>query len=180
MDKYVMCPPESRHVKTHFKITSDLLASIRHDLHRPHQFAYERVGFISAGLTATDNDLLILAREYRPLKDNEYLRDSSVGAMMGPEAIRRALQWAMKFGEAIFHVHTHGGYGLPNFSEIDFTENAKFVPDFFKVAPQSVHGAIVLSHDAARGQLWFSSNDTYKFIQDFYEIGIPIRKWRGV
>lgn len=175
-----MRPLESRYLKTHFKITSVLLASIRRDLSRPHPFAYERVGFLSAGLTAAGNNLLILARKYRPLIDSEYLEDSSVGAMMGPEAIRKALQWAMTSGEAMFHVHAHGGFGLPNFSAIDSAENAKFVPDFFKVAPQSVHGAIVLSCNAARGQLWFDSNDTYEFIQEFHEIGIPIQKWSGV
>lgn len=175
-----MRSPESCHLNTHFKITSVLLASIRRDLERPHPFAYERVGFLSAGLGAAGNNLLILAREYRPLTDSEYLQDSSVGAMMGPEAIRKALQWAMQSGEAMFHVHTHGGYGLPSFSAIDSRENAKFVPDFFKVAPQSVHGAIVFSRNAAKGQLWFDSNDTYEFIQEFYEVGIPIRKWSGI
>ena len=166
-------------MKTRFKITSTLLASIRRDLLRPHPFAYERVGFISAGLATAGDNLLILARNYRPLMDHEYLPNTSVGAMMGSDAIRRALQWAMESGGAMFHVHTHGGCGLPSFSTIDMRENAKFVHDFFKVATQSAHGAIVLSDDAARGQIWFNRNEPNEFVRDFVEIGVPIRKWRG-
>lgn len=167
-------------MKTRFKVTSTLLALIRHDLARPHPFAHERVGFISAGLSAAGDHLLILAREYRPLMNDDYLRDLSVGAMMGPNAIRGALQWAMESGGAMFHVHAHGGVGLPDFSTVDLCENAKFILDFFKVAPQSAHGAIVLSDDVAKGQLWFNRDGPHEFIQDFSEVGIPILKWSGV
>ncbi|MDE0146288.1 MAG: hypothetical protein OXL95_10505 [Nitrospira sp.] len=166
-------------MKTRFKITRALLASIRRDLDRPHPFAYERVGFISAGLATAGDNLLILARNYRPLMDHEYLPNISVGAMMGPDAIRSALQWALETGGAMFHVHTHGGFGVPSFSTIDICENAKFVLDFFKVASYAAHGAIVLSNDAVSGQVWCNRNEPYEFIQDFVEVGVPIRKWRG-
>lgn len=61
-----------------FKITSALLATVRIDLRRPHPFAHERVGFLAAGLAAAHDELLILARDYRPVRDDEYLRDPSV------------------------------------------------------------------------------------------------------
>ena len=164
-------------MKVLFKITTDLLTTIRSDLKRPHPFACERVGFISAGLSATGDDVLALAREYRSLNDDEYLPDPSVGAMMGPEAIRRAMQWVMQDGVALFHVHTHGGSGIPSFSGIDLRENAKFVPDFFKVAPQCAHGAIVLSGSAAHGHIWFDRSQPHQFITSFVEVGVPLRKW---
>lgn len=167
-------------MKVQFKITNALLARARCDLGRSHSYAYERVGFISAGLSAAGDDVCVLAREYRQLLDHEYLPDPSVGAMMGPDAIRKALQWAMESGSAIFHVHTHGGCGLPNFSSVDLRENARFVLDFFKVAPQSVHGAIVLSVNSAKGQVWFDKDESFEFIQEFVEVGSPIRKWRGI
>ena len=161
-----------------FKITTSLLAAIRGDLRRPHPFARERVGFISAGLSAAhDAGLLVLAREYRPVPDDDYLRDPTVGAMMGPDAIRNALQWALQDGVAIFHVHTHGDDGIPEFSRIDLRENAKFVPDFFKVAPQCAHGAIVLSNTAADGLIWFDRSQPGYSIASFVEVGVPLRKW---
>jgi hypothetical protein len=163
----------------HFKINGALIAAARIDLRRPHPFAHERVGFIAAGLTAAGDDLLVLARTYRPVLDSDYLNDPSVGAMMGPEAIRKALQWAMETGAALFHVHMHGGRGLPGFSGVDLRENAKFVPDFCKVAPQSAHGAIVLSDTAARGQVWLGRKRPHTFIERFTEVGPPLRIWRA-
>lgn len=162
-----------------FKITSALLATVRIDLRRPHSFAHERVGFIAAGLAASHEELLILAREYRPVRDDEYLRDTSVGAMMSAEAIRRARQWAMDERAAIFHVHTHGGRGIPGFSGVDTRENAKFIPNFVSIAPHSVHGAIVLSDTAAFGQVWLGRNSPQPFIAKFSEVGMPIRSWRA-
>jgi hypothetical protein len=163
----------------HFKINKTLLTSIRADLRRPHAFAHERVGFIAAGLAAAHDDLLILAREYRPVLDAEYIPDSSVGAMISAEAIRRARQWAMNDRAAIFHVHTHGGRGIPAFSGIDIRENAKFIPNFVSVAPHAVHGAIVLSDTAAFGQVWLGREAPQLFVGRFTEVGIPVHTWRA-
>ena len=77
----------------------------------------------------------------------------------------------------MLHVHTHGGRGVPGFSGIDTRENTKFVPDFFKVAPQCAHGAIVLSDDAARGQIWLSRHGPPAPIDLFAEVGRSIRQW---
>lgn len=163
-----------------FKIGAKLLSEIRHDLHRPHPFAYERVGFISAGLATYAGGVLVLAREYRPVADDNYVKDRSVGAMMAPEAIRKAQEWALLQRVAIFHIHTHGGHGIPRFSGVDLRENPKFVPDFLKVAPQNLHGAIVLSGDAAFGQFWTKRNTSADDLADFVEIGSTLRHWGRV
>lgn len=166
-------------MKIHFKITGALLSAIRADLRRPHAFAHERTGFISAGLAAAHDELLILAQAYRPVRDEDYLPDPSVGAMINAEAIRSARQWAMNDHVAIFHVHTHGGTGIPGFSGVDIRENAKFVPNFVSVAPQAVHGAIVLSDTAAFGQVWLDRKSPQPFIATFTEVGLPVRNWRA-
>ncbi|MGE4265228.1 MAG: hypothetical protein AB7E46_12235 [Desulfovibrio sp.] len=165
-------------MKIIFKTTATLLNLIRADLGRPHAFAHERVGFIAAGLTAAAADVLVLAHEYRPVEDGDYLLDRSVGAMMGPEAIRKVLQWALRSRVALFHVHSHGGHGIPWFSGVDLRENAKFVPDFFKVAPQCAHGAIVLTADAANGQVWLDRRQPCRPIDAFSVTGVPLKKWR--
>lgn len=164
----------------HFKITRHLLEDIRRDLTRPHPFAYERVGFISAGLSSADDNLWVLARAYRPVADDEYLRDPSVGAMMGPEAIRKAIQWALSDGVAIFHVHTHGGRGQPGFSGIDLQEQAKFVPSFFQVTRKCPHGALVLSDNSAFGNIWLDGHKSGRPITGFVEVGAPLSAWSSV
>jgi hypothetical protein len=163
-----------------FKITTALLAVIRNDLERRHPLAHERVGFIGAGLAAAHDNLLILARSYRPVMDNEYLPDPSVGAMVGADAFRRARQWAMDERMAIFHVHSHGGMGVPGFSSIDNRENAKFIPNFLSIAPQCAHGALVLSDNAAAGQVWLKRGGVPPRIASFSAVGMPLQSWRAV
>lgn len=164
-------------MNTVFKISRQLLRRIRSDLDRPHLFAAERVGFIAAGLAARQDGITVLAQAYRPLADDEYLPDSRVGAMMGAEAIRKALQWALKGRLAIFHVHAHMGGGIPGFSGIDIREHDRFVPNFFGVAANRAHGAIVLSEDAAFGRVWTSSSTAGQPINSFVETGSYLRRW---
>jgi proteasome lid subunit RPN8/RPN11 len=161
----------------HLKITRRLMETIRRDLARPHRFAYERVGFVSAGISSTDFDLWVLARSYRTVADEDYIPDPSVGAMIGPDAIRKALQWAMSESVAIFHVHTHGGCGRPRFSGIDLREQARFVPNFLQIAPQCPHGALVLSEDSAHGHIWLDGDRPCEVIARFVEVGSPLNTW---
>jgi len=161
-----------------FKITYHLLKTIREDLERRHPFAFERVGFITAGVSAADGNLWVLARDYRPVNDGDYLRDKSVGAMIGPEAIRKALQCAMSERVSMFHVHSHGPCRTPRFSGIDLREQAKFVPNFFQIAPQCPHGALVLSDTSAYGHIWLAGDKSLTVIDRCVEVGAPIKIWR--
>jgi hypothetical protein len=164
-------------VRTHFKATRSLLQSIRRDLARPHPFAFERVGFVAASISASKEELLVLAQEYRPVLDEDYLDDPTVGAMMGPEAIRKALQWALSQNVGLFHIHSHGGRGRPGFSRIDLREQARFVPSFFQVAGRCAHGAIVLSNTQSAGNIWMNEDVPPRPIDTFTEVGAPLSKW---
>jgi hypothetical protein len=139
-----------------FRSTDRFLREIRQDLERSHPFAAERVGFISIRAASTRDTLLLLAEGYHPVADEDYLDDATVGAMMGQEAIRKALNIALMQPVGMIHVHMHEHRGRPDFSTTDRREQLKFVPDFFKVRPQMPHGAIVLSHNMASGRLWLN------------------------
>lgn len=82
-------------MKMIFRARSDLLSAVRGDLHRLHAFAAERVGWLvcRAGRLA-DGGLVILASGYDAVADEDYVNDPSVGARIGPAAIRKALQRA--------------------------------------------------------------------------------------
>jgi hypothetical protein len=164
-----------------FRARSDLLATVRHDLERRHTFAAERVGFLgcSAGRVA-GGGLVILAASYDPVADEDYIDDRRVGAMMGTAAIRKALQRAYHGGAgdiSMFHVHMHEHEGIPGFSQVDLTESMKFVPDFFNVAPQILHGAIVLSRDRAAGLCWRAQRGEPTPIDRFASVGAPLVTW---
>ena len=153
-------------MKIIFRTTDRFLKDVRADLSRPHPFAAERVGFISVRAAANNEALLLIAADYHPLSDDEYIEDRSVGAMMGQEAIRKALNVALLQSAGMFHVHMHEHEGRPRFSRIDLREQIKFVPDFFKVRQGMPHGAIVLSRDLANGRAWLNP-DTIFDISEF-------------
>lgn len=160
-----------------FKTTAVLLEEIQKDLRRPHPFAHERVGFLGAGFTLSNASCTILAHSYRSVPDVDYLQDPSVGAMLGPDAMFNAVAWAYETKLALFHIHEHGGTGIPKFSGVDLREAKKFVPDFFKFRPECPHGTIVLSNTAAFGHVWLDKAAEPTVISEFAVIGPRIERW---
>lgn len=165
-------------MKTAFRISTGLLGKIRQDLRRPHPFAAERVGFISARPAVAGPTLSIIAADYHPVADEDYERDRRVGAMIGPAAIRKALQVAYRGNVSMFHVHMHEHAGAPWFSRVDLTEYPKFVPDFFNVQAGLPHGAILLSHDEITGLLWAVKGRQPQLLDEAIEVGAPLRIFR--
>src|SRR5712692_7407108 len=139
-----------------FKITGSLLQRVRNDLARSHDFAAERVGFVSCRVgTLESRGLIILAHDYHPVADSDYVDDKTVAAMMGSGAIRKALQFAYNNEVGMFHVHMHDHDGPPLPSRTDLNETARFVPDFWNVKPQMPHGALILSRNSVSGRCWY-------------------------
>lgn len=162
----------------HLKIDGALLDKVRQDLHRPHPFACERVGFFTAGAADLGDRLLLLVRDYRPVADEDYEIDRKVGAKIGSAAMRKAVQSAYRPAAVLLHVHTHGGRGKPSFSGVDLNSAKAFVPGFFETAPRMPHGLLVLSVDAAHGLLWLASNRPPVTIDQFQRIDAPLqREW---
>ncbi len=175
-------PPKGIQMKIAFKITDALLRVIRSDLKRPHAFAAERVGFIACNAAQLPEEgLIILAKEYHPVADEDYLKDWSVGAMMGPAAIRKSLQIAYSANMSMFHVHMHEHAGVPSFSRVDLKESQKFIPDFWNVQPDLPHGTLLLSHNSAIGLCWTPDKPSIVPITDITITGSPLtRFWRKV
>ncbi|MGH2442612.1 MAG: hypothetical protein ACRDFX_05575 [Chloroflexota bacterium] len=146
-----------------------MVDEIRRDLRRPHAFASERVGFISVRADKTVSNLLLIGEGYYPVADEDYVDDPTVGAMMGQEAIRKALNVALLNPVGMFHVHLHSHRGRPRFSPTDVREQRKFVPDFFKVRKHP-HGALVLSFNQQYGMVWLGPTTVEK-ISEFNIVG---------
>lgn len=167
-------------MKTNIKIVGSLLGDIRVDLHRRHAFAFERVGFLMAGASWTRHgNLVLLCRDYQPVADEDYERSSTVGARIGSNAMRKALQAAYRHKSAILHIHTHGGRCRPEFSSVDLASARDFVPGFFNALPQMPHGIVVLSNESARCLLWTGAKDRPRYADGFQQIGTPLIKFGG-
>jgi hypothetical protein len=160
-------------MKTLFRATADFMANVRRDLARPHEFAHERVGFIAVRATAGHEHLVLLAERYYPVADQDYVRDSSVGARIGQEALRKALEIALLQSVGMFHVHAHFFPGRLWFSGIDLREQTRFVPDFFNVCDKMPHGALVLSRTEATGRVW-RSKKSIRTIDEFDTVGAQV------
>jgi hypothetical protein len=160
-----------------FRLTKRLLEKVHARLEQSHPVAFERVGFLlcRSGLL-DDGGVVILAHDLYDVADEDYLDDPGVGAMMGPNAIRKALQASYNRQASMFHVHLHLHRGKPHFSGVDESETAKFVPDFWNVQPELPHGAIVFSTDSACGKCWIPGLEAPVEISQFSVVGIPTRK----
>src|SRR3546814_6471393 len=115
----------------------------------------ERDFFLTAGAVRMDNgDFALLAREYQPVADDDYVTNPRVGAMIGPDAMRKGLQFASMSRSALVHLHTHGGTVRPEFIGVDLDEGKNFVTSFFYVVPRLAHDLPVLCVESERGLHW--------------------------
>src|SRR5579859_7703722 len=103
-------------MKVVFKIAKGLLLSVMEDLRRPHAFALERVGFLLCRPGELPGGVIaIFAGAFHGIADADYLDDQTSGAVMGPDAIRKAMQTSYNKNAAMFHVHIHEHKGKPRF-----------------------------------------------------------------
>lgn len=137
------------------KMTGRLYDEIRHDLERPHPFAFERVGFVSGRLGTGASGAVILLTRYQPIPDAHYIDDPTVGARIGPNAMAAAMQSVFHrrtIREGIFHVHLHGVTGETGMSPTDAREIPPMMPGFRSVGSEAPHGIVILSLD--HGSAW--------------------------
>lgn len=160
------------------KLTGALHAEILRDLMRPHPFAAERVGFVSGRIGTLVNDgRLVLLTRYHSIPDDEYVKDRSVGARIGSEAITWAMQTAY-YGrptrEGIFHIHLHGHRGETGMSDVDNREIPPLIPGFQSVGRDAAHGIIILSINHGSAWVWLPGQQESTQAASMAVIGIPI------
>lgn len=157
-------------MKVLFRATAELVAQVRRDLTRPHEFADERVGFLAVRATSGYGHLVLLADRYYPVADQDYIPDFTIGARIGQDALRKALETSLVDSVGMFHVHAHDFPGKLRFSRVDLQEQENFVPDFFNVCETMPHGALVMNQAELAGRVWLSKTDI-RPIDEFNTVG---------
>ncbi len=165
-------------MNVHFKIQGTLARRIRSDLRRPHSHAAERIGFMSCRFGTSDRALLVLAHDYHPAADEHYEFDATVGARFSSAAIRSAMQVAISHEVGIFHVHLHDHRGVPRPSAVDWSEWARFVPDFWHVRPALPHGALIFSLNQISGWCWYPGSRDPMPISQFTVVDHRLIFWK--
>ena len=131
------------------KIPRQLYQQMKIDLKRPHEFAYERVGFLMTRSKVVDSSTtLVIAIAYYPVLDENYVDDPSVGAKINSAAIRTAMQIAHEKQSGCLHVHLHGQEGKPYPSMTDAAELPPVVNSLANISPKQCNGFLILSEDS--------------------------------
>lgn len=160
------------------KIAGALYAEMLDDLRRRHPFAAERVAFVSGRIgTLQDGGRMVLLTKYLSIPDEQYLKDRTVGARIGSEAITKAMQ-AAYFGrqarEGIFHIHLHAHSGATGMSGTDEREIPPMITGFQSVGRQAPHGIIILSLDHGSAWVWLPDVEKPVRAASVAVIGAPI------
>ena len=157
------------------RLREDLVAAVRADLGRPHEFAMERVGFIF-GVTVRlgEGTDLVLGHSYESVADEDYLDRPTAAATIGSRAIRRAMQRALDVGDSVIHVHLHGLWANP--SSVDLRTYSELLPSFQAVAPLSAHAGLVLGDDDATCVL-LPPGSRQSVRSRVTIVGAPLRLW---
>ncbi|MFZ1218767.1 MAG: ThiF family adenylyltransferase, partial [Chthoniobacterales bacterium] len=129
------------------KIPKALLDEALADLHRPHDFAAERVGFFSTKCSRAGETTLVLCVAYHSVPDEHYLQDHSVGVRIGAAAITDAMARAAVNKVGQLHVHSHGGLGVPSPSGVDSAELPPLGHSLHNVDRAQASGWAVFSGD---------------------------------
>jgi hypothetical protein len=161
----------------HFRITRGLLEQIQDHLRSTHPVAFERVGFVACRGASTAHGIVLVARAFYPVADEDYEEDASVGAQIGSPAIQRILQHAYSHTDSMLFVHEHGHRGEPRPSRTDIACWRELIPNFWHVRPELPHGGLILSQDSAMGLLWVPGKKEPVKISKFSVIGQPLRRW---
>ncbi len=155
---------------------TDSLDSLRTDLARPHPFAFERVGFVTCRHGTGENDeTIVLVTGYTSVADDLYVRDPGVGARIGSDAIREAMQHALDADCGLLHVHAHVGRGKSALSGIDRREIPRLIQSFRAVKPDMPHGILLLSDDSCSAWIWPTGDENMLEADQITVVGRPMQ-----
>jgi len=156
-----------------FKITKSLKNKIKRDLERTHEHAFERVGFLLTRLYEGNDQKIILAYDYRPVLDEDYIEDRSVGARINSDAIRAIMQISLSENCGLFHVHLHEHSGKPSESLSDEEGIHPLMTSISRLNSKEDFGYLILSDDSAICRIYDEEQGFFE--ADIYaEIGYPM------
>lgn len=160
------------------RLTASFLDRVRADLRRPHTFAGERMGFVFCRVgNRGGSELLLLATDFDPVLDDEYVEDDTVGARFSGDAYRRAMQRARSDGLGIFLTHEHEHEGKPFFSSVDIEAVDRALPGFRAMDLEQAHGALLLSKDSLNCLCWLPGQTEPERSGRIVVVGRPLRSF---
>lgn len=162
-------------INIQFRIAQSLHQEILNDLKRPHDYAFERVGFIYTKTVQMDScNYIVLATKYVPVSDKNYIKDDYVGAKINSTAIREAMQGMIDFSCGCFHVHFHGHKGKPFPSITDSEDLPELINSFNNITTKEANGFLILSEDGFYAETKIGDISAPHNINSFSGVGYPM------
>lgn len=165
-------------LKYEVRMSSDLYEAMLTDLRRPHEHAFERVGF-AFGRRCRPNDLssIIYLHRYVPVDDDRYIKTHEFGALIDDEAILEIQQEVRRLRSGCggaFHVHLHDLSGMPKLSPADMIGIPPVARCMQRMDPDGASGLLLLSSDKACAQVWESRDSEGRECDLVSVIGVPL------
>lgn len=159
------------------RIPKEVYKIIQSDLCRPHDFALERVGFVSSShKRLKDGSYIILIKDYHPVADKNYIEDPSVGARINSDAIREALQRTISEDVGVFHIHHHCfSETVPKFSYTDLSDNPEIVKSLSYANKNQAHGMIVTGRNGINVSILIPGEKEFISVTKIVVVGYPLQ-----
>ena len=109
--------------------------------------------FLLCGTSQTEGELRLLCREVLPVPLEAYLERRPDFLSLDSSSYVHVAKRARAQGLSIIFVHSHPG-GYLAFSEQDDQEEPQLQDFFASRAPNTIHGALVLTDDDVVGRIW--------------------------
>lgn len=158
----------------HLRIPKQIYDYMLTDIRRKNEFADERVGFLFINKGQAEESILLLASDYLPVADSNYIKDNSVGAKINSTAIREVMQKILDSGHGVLHVHMHEFIGNPCFSKVDVENIQLLIPSFKSVAPKAINGALLIQNKFITSLVWLPREEKPRTIDRLTIIGRPL------
>ena len=160
------------------RLTRNLYNTIRQDIARPHEFAFERIGFVFGKLgNENSSEPLVLLYNYMPVPDSQYIDDPKVGARIDGDAVTSVMQQVLNDRSkrvGTFHVHVHEHFGKPGLSSTDRREIPLLIPSFQSVGKEAAHGLIIFSKDDGTSWVWLPGEKSSRVASRIVVTGAPL------
>lgn len=130
----------------------------------------EYSGFLLAGKVENKNLLRLLAKEFIPVENLEYEKQSGVYIKVKKEFLVKVLRRVEQEKLNLIEIHSHPfAAGQVNFSAIDMAGQKEAFPYVAKKIPEIRHASLVMGKTSLNGHVW---NRKYRSIEKINEIRV--------
>lgn len=104
----------------------------------------EGAAYVLCGISRTDAEERLLAREIIPVRDEDYEGRTNLRLSIRSDSYVAAAKKARESNQSILFVHSHPD-GICEFSSQDNEQEPRLMDFFYRRAPEGTHGAVVIS-----------------------------------